>query len=93
MAVINFNGLITTMVVVSGVYTLTSAEADGAIITANAIAPHGVRVSLTICDTADGIEVGYFRRTKDLSVYDRGSFTQPKKASMTEQVRYALAGL
>ena len=60
----------------------------------NAIAPHGVRVSLTLVNaTAGTVEVGYFRRTKDLSIYDRGLFTQPKKDSITEQVRYALAGL
>ena len=94
MAIINLNGLLTTMTVISGVYTVTAAEADGATITANAVAPGGIRVSLTICDIADGgVEVGYFRRTKDLSVYDKGMFVQPKKGSMTEQVRYALAGL
>lgn len=93
MAVINLNGLVTTMTVVSGVYTVTSIEVDGRTIMANAIAPHGVRVSLTLCDTTSGVDVGYFRRTKDLAIYDKGLFTQPKRASVTEQVRYALAGL
>lgn len=93
MAVIQFNGLITTMTVVSGVYTVTSIEVDGAVAMVNAIAPGGVRVSLTLADTVDGVDVGYFRRTRDLSVYDKGVFTQPKRSSVTEQVRYALAGL
>lgn len=93
MAVINFNGLITSVPVVSGVYTVTSVEVDGAVAMVNAIAPGGVRVSLTLADTVDGVDVGYFRRTRDLSVYDKGVFTQPKRSSVTEQVRYALAGL
>lgn len=93
MAIILVNGLVTTMAVVSGVYTVTSAEADGAVITANAIAPGGIRVSLTIVETSTGVEIGYFRRTKDLAVYEKGAFTQPKRLSMTEQVRFALAGL
>jgi hypothetical protein len=93
MALINLNGLLTNVPVVSGVYTVTSVEVDGCTMMANAIAPHGVRVSLTICDTAAGVEIGYFRRTKDLSVYDKGAFVQPKKGSVTEQVRFALAGL
>jgi hypothetical protein len=93
MAVIQFNGLITTMTVVSGVYTVTSVEVDGPVATVNAVAPGGIRVSLTLCDTADGVDVGFFRRTKDLSVYDKGLFTQPKRGSITDQVRYALAGL
>ncbi len=93
MAIINLNGLITSVPVVSGVYTVTSIEVDGCTMTCNAIAPNGVRVSLTLCDTTDGVDVGYFRRTRDLKIYDRGLFTQPKKASVTQQVRYALAGL
>jgi len=93
MALISINGLLTNVPVISGVYTVTSIEVDGAIMTANAIAPGGVRVSLTLVDTTNGVDVGYFRRTKSLSVYDRGLFIQPKKKSVTEQVRYALAGL
>jgi hypothetical protein len=93
MAIINLNGLVTTMTVVSGCYTVTSVEVDGCTMMANAVAPGGIRVSLTLCDTAAGVEIGYFRRTKDLSIYDKGAFVQPKKGSMTEQVRYALLGL
>ena len=93
MAIVNLNGLITTVPVVSGVYTVTSIEVDGYTMMANAIAPGGIRVSLTLANTATGVEVGFFRRTKDLSVYDKGLFIQPKKVSVTEQVRYALLGL
>jgi hypothetical protein len=93
MAIIQFNGLVTTMPVVSGVYTVTSIEVDGDTATANAIAPGGIRVSLTLVDTTNGVDVGFFRRTKDLSVYDKGLFTQPKRSSVTDQVRYALSGL
>ena len=93
MAIINHNGLITTVPIVSGCYTVTSIEVDGCTMMANAIAPGGIRVSLTLADTTTGVDVGFFRRTKDLSVYDKGLFTQPKKGSVTEQVRYALAGL
>ena len=93
MALISINGLITNVPVVSGVYTVTSVEVDGATIMANAIAPGGIRVSLTLANTTNGVDVGYFRRTRDLAVYDKGLFTQPKRSSVTEQVRYALAGL
>lgn len=93
MAIISLNGLITNVPVISGCYTVTSIEVDGATIMANAIASGGIRVSLTLCDTSCGVDVGFFRRTKDLSVYDKGLFTQPKKSSVTEQVRYALLGL
>jgi hypothetical protein len=93
MAIINLNGLVTTVPVVSGCYTVTSIEVDGATAMVNAIAPGGIRVSLTLANTAIGVDVGYFRRTKSLSVYDKGLFTQPKKDSITEQVRYALLGL
>jgi hypothetical protein len=93
MALISINGLITNVPVISGVYTVTSIEVDGCTMMVNAIAPHGVRVSLTMADTVDGVDVGYFRRTKTLSIYEKGLFVQSKKASVTEQVRYALAGL
>lgn len=93
MALISLNGLITNIPLVSGVYTVTSVEVDGVTAMVNAIAPGGIRVSLTLCDTTNGVEVGYFRRTKTLSIYEKGLFTQPKKGSITEQVRYALAGL
>lgn len=93
MAIINHNGVVTTVPVVSGCYTVTSIEVDGATAMVNAIAPGGIRVSLTLANTATGVDVGYFRRTKSLSVYDKGLFTQPRKDSVTEQVRYALLGL
>ena len=93
MALISINGLITSVPVVSGSFTVTSIEVDGATAMVNAIAPGGIRVSMTMADTVDGVDVGYFRRTKDLSIYDKGLFTQPKRASVTEQVRYALLGL
>ena len=93
MALITINGLVTNVPVTSGCYTVTSVEVDGVTAMVNAIAPHGVRVSLTLCDTGCGVDVGYFRRTKTLSIYEKGLFTQPKKSSVTEQVRYALAGL
>lgn len=93
MALISINGLVTNVPVVSGSFTVTSIEVDGVTAMANAIAPGGIRVSLTLVDTSTGVDVGYFRRTKDLAVYDRGLFVQPKKSSVTEQVRYALAGL
>lgn len=94
MAIVNLNGWTTTIPVTSGSYTVTSIEVDGMTAMVNATAPGGIRVSLTLVNsTSREVEVAYFRRTRDLSVYDKGLFTQPHKGSITDQVRYALAGL
>jgi len=96
MATINLNGIVTNIQVKTARYVVTSIEVDGSIMTVKALdlMPTGVKVSMTISITGESVDVGYFRKSDDLKVYDKGVFTQPLiKGSVSEQVRQALAGL
>ena len=95
MATINLNGVITTTEIKTPRYVVTSIEVDSSIMTVKAVdlMPTGVKVSMTISITGKSVDVGYFRKSDDLKVYDKGVFTQSLKRSVSEQVRQALAGL
>jgi hypothetical protein len=95
MAIINLNGVITNLEVKTARYAVTSIEVDGPFIFVKAVdlMPTGVKVNLTIVIRDRSVDVGYFRKSNDLKIYDKGVFSQPKKESASEQACQALAGL